>query len=140
MTTVIHSGGCHCGAVQFEFDGPEKLIAWDCNCSICAMKRNTHTMVPAPRFRLLKGQDAQGCYEFETRIAKHLFCKTCGICSYYVPRSNPDAFAVTIYCIKPGTAKAFDIRRFDGTDWEGSFKATGIAACSREGGAPAPAP
>jgi hypothetical protein len=38
---------------------------------------------------------------------------------------------------QPGTVKSVDVRRFDGQDWEGSYAATGIAACSK-GGAPEP--
>ena len=43
---VIHRGGCHCGAVRFQVRAPRELVAWDCNCSICMMKRNTHFFVP----------------------------------------------------------------------------------------------
>lgn len=32
MSLVTHSGACHCGAVQFQFDAPPDLVAWDCNC------------------------------------------------------------------------------------------------------------
>jgi hypothetical protein len=39
------------------------------------MKRNTHAMVPGTRFRLLSGADALTEYRFETRTARHLFCK-----------------------------------------------------------------
>ena len=34
-----HRGGCHCGAVRFEVIAPSKIIAWDCNCSNCRMRR-----------------------------------------------------------------------------------------------------
>lgn len=29
---VMHKGGCHCGAVRFEFAAEANLVAWDCNC------------------------------------------------------------------------------------------------------------
>lgn len=57
-------------------------------------------MVPARRFRLLRGEGALSCYQFGTKTAKHLFCSVCGICPFYVPRSNPDSYAVTVFCIK----------------------------------------
>ena len=31
---VRHKGGCHCGAVQFEFDAPVKVDVTDCNLSL----------------------------------------------------------------------------------------------------------
>lgn len=29
---VLHRGGCHCGAVTFEFSAPRVLRAVECNC------------------------------------------------------------------------------------------------------------
>jgi hypothetical protein len=39
------------------------------------MKRNTHAIIPGARFRLLTGADSQAEYRFETKTARHLFCK-----------------------------------------------------------------
>lgn len=55
---VTHKGACHCGAVQFEVDAPSDVVAWDCDCSICAMRRNVHFIVPADSLRFVKGEDA----------------------------------------------------------------------------------
>src|SRR5262249_30381643 len=112
------SGGCHCGAVKFVFQSSPNLIAWDCNCSICTMKRNTHTMVHESLFKLLTPAEALTEYRFGTGVARHLFCKTCGVQSFYRPRSNPDAYAVTVACIAPGTVKSVTIKKFQGTNWE----------------------
>ena len=38
-------------------------MAVECNCSICAMKRNTHVIIPASRFHLLQGEDAIVLYQ-----------------------------------------------------------------------------
>lgn len=58
------------------------------------MKRNTHVIVPSGSFTLLTSIDSMTEYRFGTCVARHLFCKTCGICAYYHPRSNPDGVAV----------------------------------------------
>lgn len=64
--------------------------------------------------------------QFETKTAQHLFCKTCGVCSYYVPRSNPDGFSVTVHCIDPGTVDSVVVKQFDGKEWEKSYASSGI--------------
>jgi hypothetical protein len=45
-------------------------------------------------FTALSGQDMLSTYTFNTGIAKHTFCKVCGIKPYYTPRSNPDGVSV----------------------------------------------
>lgn len=74
---VTHHGGCHCGAVRFEVDAPARLVAHDCNCSICNMAGYWHLIVPASRFRLLQGTGVLQSYTFNTGAARHLFCRTC---------------------------------------------------------------
>ena len=91
---VAHRGGCHCGAVRFEVDAPARLLVHDCNCSICAMSGFQHLIVPGSRFRLLAGADALTEYTFNTGVARHLFCRRCGVKSFYEPRSNPDGYSV----------------------------------------------
>ncbi len=115
---VTHRGGCHCGAVQFEVDAPAELSVQECNCSICSKSGYLHLIVPASRFRLLQGQDNLATYTFDTHEAKHLFCKTCGIKSFYIPRSNPDGFSVNVRCLDPSTIKKLIIEQFDGKNWE----------------------
>src|ERR1700753_3673451 len=80
---VTHSGGCHCGAVAYEVDAPAKIVAVDCNCSICRMSGFLHLIVPRSRFRLLTGADQLSEYKFNTGAARHLFCSHCGVKSFY---------------------------------------------------------
>ncbi|KAI7836786.1 hypothetical protein COHA_009366 [Chlorella ohadii] len=127
---VTHSGQCHCGAVRFEFDAAPDLVAWDCDCSICAMKRNTHCIVPEADFRLLQGEQDLSCYKFNTMTAAHLFCKHCGICAFYRPRSNPDGYAVTIHCITSPTVRSVEIRKIAGSNWEAAVEQSGIRGLS----------
>ncbi|KAF1331108.1 Proline-rich protein 6, partial [Globisporangium splendens] len=129
---VTHRGACHCRDVEFEFDGERDLVAIDCNCSICAMKKNTHAIIPQARFRLLKGEDALTTYTFNTHRAKHMFCKRCGVQPFYVPRSNQDGYAITVACIDPGTLGAVTVEPFDGQNWEQTFAQSDISKYSKE--------
>ena len=115
---VVHTGGCHCGAVIFEVDAPAVLEVSECNCSVCSMTGFLHLIVPKSRFRLLKGSESLGEYRFNTGTARHLFCRHCGIKSFYVPRSHPDGYSVHARCLRPATIARLDVRQFDGRNWE----------------------
>lgn len=126
---VTHRGGCHCGAVVFEVDAAARLTIQECNCSICSMTGFQHLIVPASRFRLLRGTDQLVEYTFNTGTARHLFCRRCGIKSFYVPRSNPDGFSVNARCLDPATIEHLAVEPFDGRNWEQS--AAALAHLSR---------
>ena len=111
-------GGCHCGAVAFEVLAPDEIEVEDCNCSICAKTGYLHLIVPKERFKLLRGRESLTTYEFNTRTAKHLFCRICGIKSFYVPRSHPDGYSVNARCLEPGAVRSMRVRKFDGQNWE----------------------
>lgn len=112
------SGGCHCGAVRFEADVPEEVEILDCNCSVCSMTGFRHLIVPHGDFRLLSGADVLTSYRFGTRTAEHLFCKTCGIKSFYQPRSHPEAWSVNLNALDDPGALTIHVRAFDGRNWE----------------------
>lgn len=113
---LVHRGGCHCGRVRFELDAPARIEALECNCSICRMTGFVHLIVPASRFRLVAGTDALAEYAFNTGTAKHVFCRHCGVKSFYVPRSNPDGYDVNVRCIDAGTIEAVHVTPFDDRD------------------------
>ncbi|HXQ31909.1 MAG TPA: GFA family protein, partial [Steroidobacteraceae bacterium] len=118
MPNVVHRGGCHCGAVAFEVEAPAEIEVVECNCSICAMTGYLHLIVPQSRFRLLRGTEALAEYRFNTGIARHLFCRHCGIKSFYVPRSHPDGISVHARCLDAATVTGMKITGFDGRHWE----------------------
>ena len=113
-----YTGGCHCGAVRFEVDASEPIEALDCNCSMCIRTGFLHLIVPQSRFRLLSGKESLQNYTFNTGVAKHLFCKTCGVKSFYVPRSNPDGYSVNVRCVDGYPDLAVKASAFDGRHWE----------------------
>ena len=115
---VKHRGGCHCGAVKFEVEAPEDLEVSECNCSICSKSGYLHLIVPKTRFHLISGEGNLETYTFDTHEAKHLFCKICGIKSFYIPRSHPDGISVNVRCLDDSTIRSINIEQFDGKNWE----------------------
>jgi hypothetical protein len=114
---ILHTGGCHCGAVRFEVEAPEHLLVQDCNCSICGKSGFLHLIVPKSNFKLTQGREVLSTYTFGTHVAKHLFCRTCGIKPFYIPRSNPDGVDVNIRCLDNADV-SMTIESFDGRHWE----------------------
>lgn len=117
---IVHLGGCHCGRVRFEVTAPARIQVSDCNCSICGKSGYLHLIVPADRFKLTCGADALSTYSFNTHTAKHYFCSTCGVKSFYVPRSHPEGVSVNARCIDSDTIEAMSVTQFDGREWEKS--------------------
>ena len=127
---VTHRGGCHCRRVRFEVDAPAELEVLDCNCSICRMAGFLHLIVPASRFRLLSGVDDLVEYTFNTGTARHLFCRHCGIKSYYVPRSHPDGYDINARCLDQDTVVSMSVSGFD--DGNRELATANIAHLARE--------
>lgn len=77
-----------------------------------------HLLVAKSQFKLLSGADSLTAYQFNTRTAKHLFCKFCGVKSFYIPRSHPDGISVNARCLDEGTVQMMTASPFDGQNWE----------------------
>lgn len=112
-----YTGSCHCQAIRFEVEAPEVIEANRCNCSICSKAGFLHLIVPLDNFTLLSGKDYLTTYSFNTHVAKHTFCKVCGIKPFYTPRSNPDGIDINVNCLdtKPDSIV---VTEFDGQNWE----------------------
>ena len=113
---VWYTGGCHCGAVRFDVRLTGPLEVHDCNCSICAKTGFLHIIVAEKDFRLNQGAEGLTRYHFNTGTAEHLFCRSCGIKSFYRPRSNPDGWSVNARCLD--WAPDMTVTAFDGRNWE----------------------
>ena len=114
---MIAAGGCHCGAVRFQV---EAELPWElerCNCSVCSKSGYLHLIVPHQQFSLLQGEENLTTYIFNSGVAKHFFCKTCGIKPFYVPRSNPDGMDVNVNCLDEVPTQV-EFVEFDGRNWE----------------------
>ena len=111
-------GGCHCGRVRFRIRLEDDQEIIECNCSMCTKKGILHFIVPEDRFEILQGNDALVVYTFNTHVAKHMFCKTCGIHAFYRPRSHPDQWDVNARCLDDDSWKFHRVVKFDGRHWE----------------------
>ncbi|CAD6562423.1 GFA family protein [Paraburkholderia sabiae] len=99
MTTHFHQGSCHCGAVKFEVETPVTPAA-RCNCSLCRRKGALMSpFFPAGALRILSGQNDLTLYQFNTHVAKHYFCKHCGIYPFHQTRKDPNLWRVNIGCL-----------------------------------------
>ncbi len=112
-----YQGSCHCQAIRFEIEAPDVIEADLCNCSICSKSGFLHLILPLSKFKLLCGEDAITTYTFNTGVAKHTFCRYCGVKPFYTPRSNPDGIDINVNCLDTKAAQ-INITEFDGRNWE----------------------
>ena len=117
MAKARYEGGCHCGRVRFVVHG-DLSTASLCNCSICAKKGFIHLIVLPEDFELVSGAGDLTTYEFNTKTAKHHFCKVCGMHPFYVPRSDPDKIDVNVRCLDGVDLGSLNLATFDGKNWE----------------------
>ncbi len=113
-----HDGACHCGAVRFAVALPDDITAHECNCSLCKKVGFLHLIIPKDRFTIKEGEDHLTDYRFNSGVAKHYFCKTCGVKAFYVPRSNPNGWSVNLRCLDRTEFTKITIEPFDGQNWE----------------------
>src|SRR5512139_1808366 len=118
---MTYRGGCHCGRVMFEVDGTCTTVTV-CNCTICTKKGYLHWIVPHDAFRLLRGADHLATYTFNTGVAQHHFCRTCGVASFYVPRSDPEKIDVNARCLEGIDVASLQVTTYDGNNWEAAYE------------------
>jgi hypothetical protein len=85
---------------------------------MCTKKGCLHLIVAPENFELLAGGEELTTYQFNTRVAKHTFCRACGIHPFYVPRSDPDKIDVNVRCLDGVDPGAIRPHGFDGRNWE----------------------
>ncbi|HZR34740.1 MAG TPA: hypothetical protein VFA75_05150 [Nevskia sp.] len=75
-------GGCHCGAIAFEFDtalAPAQLPLRRCTCSFCRRHGARTTSDPQGQVRILpRDHTLLRRYRFGLRSADFLLCGNCG--------------------------------------------------------------
>ena len=100
MSADSLQGSCHCGAVKFEVR-TAIVPAGRCNCSLCRRKGVLMTpLFPASQLTILSGEDALTLYQFNTKVARHYFCKHCGIYPFHQTRKDSLQWRVNIGCLE----------------------------------------
>lgn len=100
MPATWHDASCHCGAVRFQvrlangFDSHRR-----CTCSFCRMRGAVVVSAKLADIAFLSGPETLTLYQFNTRSAKHWFCKTCGIYTHHQRRSKPDEYGINVACL-----------------------------------------
>ena len=57
------------------------------------------TTAKLDQFKLISGEENLKIYQWNSKIAKHYFCKNCGINTHHQRRSKPDEYGVNVGCL-----------------------------------------
>jgi len=92
---------CHCGAVRFRVRLADGFnTARRCDCSFCVMRGAVAVTARIGDLEITAGEENLSLYQFNTRAAKHYFCRTCGIYTHHQRRSDPTQFGINVACIE----------------------------------------
>ncbi len=111
-----YQGGCHCGAIRFSYEGEVIDKALRCTCSICSRKAAMMTpeAIPLENLKVVVEGDSLGLYQFGNKVAKHYFCKTCGIYTHNETLRMPGHMRVNLGCIDDLETDGLEVIVFDG--------------------------
>ncbi len=114
--TQHYQGSCHCGAIKFSFDAEEITQGLRCTCSICRRKGALMSteVIPLDKLEIDANPDDIGLYQFDSKIAKHYFCKTCGIYTHNETIRAPGNCRVNLGCIDDLDTSKLERVVFDG--------------------------
>ena len=82
MSSHVHPGGCHCGALRWDFETAQPLSAFvprACDCDYCTRHRAAWVSDPAGRLRIRAGGARLQRYRQGSGQAEFLLCRNCGV-------------------------------------------------------------
>jgi len=111
-----YKGSCHCGAISFSFEHETITEGLKCNCSICKRKGAVMSafILSPDDIEIKVENDVLGQYQFDTNVAKHYFCKSCGIYPFHQTMRNPGFYRINLGCIDEVDTNNINIDLFDG--------------------------
>ena len=92
-------GKCYCGKIKFQLSCNLTDLK-RCNCSHCRRKGFVMTTAKLNQFKLISGEENLNIYQWNSKIAKHYFCKKCGVNTHHQRRSKPDEYGVNVGCLE----------------------------------------
>ena len=104
---MLYLFSCHCGSVKLNVETDLSIIK-QCNCSMCKRKNAKMDILPKENIKSIQGEENLSLYQFDTNIAKHYFCKICGIYTHHFRKSDPDGVGINIGCIDEINSFAID--------------------------------
>ncbi len=114
---TIYKGNCHCGDVSYSVESPEPITkGLRCTCSLCSRKgaiMSTFTVAP-DKLQLHCESDKLSEYQFGSLVAKHYFCKSCGIYPFHSTKSKPGYLRFNLACLEDVNLANLDLDIFDG--------------------------
>jgi len=110
-----YHGSCHCGAVRFTVTA-EITELTTCDCSLCKKRNAVMAKVAEGALTVTAGEDALALYQWNTRRARHHFCKVCGLYVFHRKRSAPDHFGVNVFCLDDFDASSVPVIPASGAD------------------------
>lgn len=98
MNSSVLRGGCLCGGVRYEIDGPLQAPE-HCHCGMCRKAHgaafSTNAVVEAGRLRVVSGSDQLTEYESSPNRRK-CFCSRCGSQLFIRRQNRPGIIVVTL--------------------------------------------
>ena len=115
--TQNYAGSCHCGRVRYNVTLDLGQVL-ECNCSHCQRKGLLLAFVTPAEFTLHSGEQDLADYQFNKKIIRHLFCRSCGV-QPFARGKMPDgsaAVAVNVRCLEGVDTAALNPTPFNGRD------------------------
>jgi hypothetical protein len=95
---TVHSGGCLCGGVRYEYAGEFSQVVY-CHCAQCRKAQGsafgTNAPIEADKFRLLAGAQLLKAYE-SSPGKQRVFCSNCGSPLYSRLLARPELLRLRI--------------------------------------------
>ena len=98
-TGMTIKGGCLCGKVRYEIDGP-LFDASHCHCSMCRRAHGagyvTWVRLPRHQLRFLTGEETLANYRSSDHATRS-FCRRCGSSLFFETTHSPDTIDVVLH-------------------------------------------